>query len=68
MPKEKPLVMKVCGERPPTELVGSPGSGGWANCESSSFAHWKRPSLMSRLDRVEVRRRFSESEVTKSLP
>ena len=40
MPKERPLVMKVCGERPLTELVGSPGRAGWLSWNSKSRPYW----------------------------
>ena len=47
MPKQKieappQLVapMTACGERPPTEFVGSPAAGGVLNCYSLSRPHW----------------------------
>src|SRR5258708_27895256 len=68
MPNEKPLVMKVCGDRPPTELVGSPAFGAWLNSYSKSCPYWKRASLIIFGDRVDATRTLRFLARTKSSP
>src|SRR5713226_1578798 len=68
IPNEKALLINVCGDRPPTELVGSPGSGGWLNSNSQSRPHWKRNSLIRRLEIVEASLKLRNLALTKSSP
>src|SRR5438270_2440837 len=67
-PNSMPFVRNTSGERPLSEVVGSPGSGGVLNSNSLSRPYWKRNSLRNVDVIVEAKRRFSESRFTKSLP